>query len=283
MTIRLAESRYGKSAVRVVAVDRTGERHALRDFTVDVRFEGDYRAAHEDGDNRHVYPTDSMKNSVYALARKLGVGEPEEFARELARHYLSRDPGPERVEVEIAERLWRRIETDWGAHPHAFAEDGAERRLALVAADASGGRTTAGLDGLLVLKTTDSGFSGFPRDEFTTLAETDDRILATVVEARWTYRAGSALDWGAAWRTARRLLLETFAEHDSRSVQHTLHAMGKRVLEELAPVEEITLVLPNRHHLAADLAPFGLDNPLAVFVATSEPYGRIEATLRREP
>jgi urate oxidase len=283
MPIRLAENRYGKAAVRLVAVDRRSDRHELRDFEVEIRFEGDYRAAHEEGDNARVYPTDSMKNSVYALARQLGVGEPETFGRALARHYLSRSPGPERVEVRIAERLWQRIEAEGRAHPHAFAEDGAERRTARIVATAEGERIEAGIRDLLVLKTTDSGFSGFPRDAFTTLPETDDRILATIVEATWAYSpAATDLGWGSTWRAVRRALLETFATHASLSVQHTLHAMGTAALERVADVDEISLVLPNRHHLKVDLEPFGLDNPNAIFVATTEPYGRIAATLRRQ-
>jgi urate oxidase len=149
-----------------------------------------------------------------------------------------------------------------------------------VTSGANGERVEAGLADLDVLKTTGSAFAGFPRDAYTTLAETGDRILATAIEARWTY-TGAAHDWEASWAAARRLLCEVFAEHDSRSVQHTLYAMGERVLAGLPAVEEIHLRLPNRHHLLADLAPFGLDNPNLVFVATSEPYGLIEATLRR--
>ena len=281
MTIRLAANRYGKSSVRLVTVARGAERHELKDLTVDVAFSGDFETAHRDGDNAAVYPTDSMKNSVYALARRRGVGEIEEFALELARHFRTREPAPAAVEVSVAERLWSRIDCDGRPHAHAFVAGGQERRTARVAADADGERVDAGLADLLVLKTTGSAFAGFPRDAYTTLAETDDRILATSIEARWTYAAAN-LDWGAAWSTVRRLLCETFAGHDSRSVQHTLWAMGERVLSGVAEIVEIRLRLPNRHHLLADLAPFGLDNPNLVFVATGEPYGLIEATLRRD-
>jgi urate oxidase len=287
--VRLADNRYGKAEVRLVVVARgTAEapRHELRDLTVDVRLRGDFEAAHRAGDNARVYPTDSMKNSVYLLARRHGVEEIEEFGLRLARHLLGRATTPAQVEVSIAERPWSRIEAGGRPHPHAFVAGGGERRLARVEADAAGERVEAGIADLLVLKTTGSAFTGFPRDETTTLAETEDRILATAVEARWSYSrgdSGAEIDWGGQWREARRTLLETFATHDeSRSVQHTLWAMGERVLERLDAVERISLVLPNRHHLRVDLAPFGLDNPNLVFVAPSEPYGVIEATLERD-
>jgi urate oxidase len=288
MPTRLVASRYGKQTVRLVAVDRGAERHELKDLTVDVAFSGDYESAHRDGDNRRVYPTDSMKNSVYALARRHGVGEIEELALALARHFVACEGAPESVEVRIAERRWSRIEAGGAGrpgHPHAFVAGGAggdERRTARVEANAGaagGERVESGIEELLVLKTTGSGFAGFPRDAYTTLAETDDRILATAIEARWSY--GRRADWGACWSRARAVLLESFAEHDSRSVQHTLYAMGERLLEALPEVEQVRLRLPNRHHLRVDLEPLGLDNPGRIFVATAEPYGLIEGTLRR--
>jgi urate oxidase len=281
MAARLVANRYGKQTVRLVTVDRGADRHELKDLTVDVAFSGDYESAHREGDNRRVYPTDSMKNSVYALARRQGVGEIEELALTLARHFVACEGAPDSVEVRIAERRWSRIEAGGRAHPHAFVAGGAERRTVRVEAGAGGAaeRVESGIEDLLVLKTTGSAFAGFPRDAFTTLAETDDRILATSIEASWTY--GGAASWGACWARARDLLLESFAEHESRSVQHTLYAMGERLLAELPEIEEIRLRLPNRHHLRVDLAPLGLDNPDRIFVATDEPYGLIEGTLRR--
>ncbi|HLF55916.1 MAG TPA: urate oxidase [Thermoanaerobaculia bacterium] len=280
MPIRLAENRYGKSQVRLVTVARGTDRHELKDVTVDIRLTGDFEAAHRDGDNSRVYPTDSMKNSVYILARRHGIDAIEEFARRLARHLLERESAPSEVDVRVAERLWNRIPIGDGPHPHAFVAGAGERRTARVEASAAAERVEAGLEDLVVLKTTGSGFAGFPRDETTTLAETSDRILATAIDATWRYTAPVA-SYSATWQAVRGLLLETFAEHDSLSVQHTLWAMGERVLESVAEIAEISLRLPNRHHLRADLAPFGLDNPNLVFVATSEPYGVIEATLTR--
>lgn len=280
MSVRLAESHYGKAAVRLVVVQREGGQHKICDWTVDVRFGGDYAAAHESGDNSHVYPTDSMKNSVYALARDQAGDGAEEFARRLARHFLARPTPPASVEVTVVAHSWKRIEVAGEEHSHAFVAGSSEQRLAKVSATPGDEAISAGVRELVVLKSAGSGFSGFPRDRFTTLAETPDRIFATAIDAGWDYERRPA-DFEHAFVTARRHLLESFATHDSLSVQHTLYAMGRAVLEGVSEIEEIRLTLPNRHHLRVDLEPFGHDNPNVVFVATSEPYGKIEGILRR--
>lgn len=280
MTGELVDNAYGKAQIRLVAVRRGAQRHGLADLTIDVRFTGDYEAAYRDGDNARVYPTDSMKNSAYALARRHGVGEIERFAARLAEHYFARPTPPADVEVTIRERPWSRIEIEGRPHGHAFVAGGSERRLARVKRDGAGEVCEAGLEELVVLKTTGSAFAGFPRDELTTLGETDDRILATAIDATWRY--GEPLErYDVARAAARRALLTTFAEHASLSVQHTLHALGVAVLDGVPEIDEIHLRLPNRHHWLVDLAPFGLDNANEIFVATSEPFGVIEGTLRR--
>jgi urate oxidase len=219
-----------------------------------------------------------MKNTVYALARHDPIDHVELFALRLAAHFSAKS-GVSRVRIAAAEHPWVRLSAGGRAHPHAFEQPGREQWTAVVTRDASGSRVVSGLSDLVVLKTTDSAFSGFPRDEFTTLRETEDRILATSVTAAWTYR-DAGVDFSARHRV-RRALVDAFAAHDSRSVQHTLYAMGEAALAACAELDDITLSMPNRHHLLVDLTPFGLDNPNEIFVATDEPYGLIEATLRR--
>jgi urate oxidase len=164
-------------------------------------------------------------------------------------------------------------------HDHAFVRQGCENRTAQVRCDRQEAQIRAGIAGLLVLKTAGSAFAGFMRDGFTTLKETRDRVLATSLTATWRYDAGTA--YGPAWHAVRRTLLETFAGHQSESVQHTLHAMGRAVLDTLPDIADIHIVMPNRHHIPVDLEPFGLENRNEIFVATDAPYGLIEATLRR--
>jgi urate oxidase len=281
MTPRLAWNGYGKAAVRLVKVDRGAPRHELHDLTVEAQLQGEFGPAHTAGDNSQVLPTDTMKNTVYALARRGPVDPPEEFAERLAHQFLAACPAARRAVVTLAVHRWDRVRVGGAPHQHGFARGPAERRLATVTVDGNGVGVEAGLEGLGLLKTTGSAFTGFLRDEYTTLRETDDRILATDVEARWRY-SGLPHDYGASWNAVRASLIETFARHESASVQHTLYAMGEAALARCVEIGEIRLVLPNRHHLLVDLTPLGLENPNEIFVATEEPYGRIEAVIVRD-
>ncbi len=272
----LAENNYGKQAIRLVTVRRHPDFHELKDVTVGIRFEGDFAAAYTDGDNQGVLPTDTMKNTVYALAAEHPFGDIEDFGLILTDHFLSNNPRAARVRVDLVEHLWEPLE----ASGTAFRQAGSERHTAEVTRDREGARVLAGLEDLVVMKTAKSAFEGFPRDRYTTLPETSDRILATAVRATWRYSTPDVA-FGHLWREVRRVLLETFAEHDSRSVQHTLYAMGEAVLETL-DVEEIHLSMPNKHHIPVSLTPFGMDNSNEIFVATPEPYGLIEGTVRRQ-
>lgn len=279
MAVALTENAYGKQAIRLVTVRRRPDRHELQDVTVAIRFEGDFTAAYTDGDNQGVLPTDTMKNTVYALAAQHPFDDIEDFGLALTDHFLPNNPRAARVHVDLTEHLWEPIEVGGAAHPHAFRQAGSERRIAEVTRDRQGARVLAGIEDLVVMKTAKSGFEGFPRDRYTTLKETSDRILATAVRATWRY-SRPYVAFGDLWHQVRRVLLETFAEHDSRSVQQTLYAMGEAVLETV-DVEEIHLTMPNKHHIPVDLTPFGLENRNEIFVATLEPYGLIEGTVRR--
>jgi urate oxidase len=279
MPVTLTENAYGKQAIRLVTVRRHVDRHELKDVTVAVRFEGDFLAAYTEGDNQGVLPTDTMKNTVYALAAEHPFDDVEDFGLALSDHFLSRNPRTTRVGIELTEHLWEPLRLSGAAHPHAFRQAGSERRTAEVTRDRQGVRVLAGIEDLVVMKTAKSAFAGFPRDPYTTLKETADRILATAVRATWRYSRPDVA-FGRQWHEVRRVLLETFAGHDSRSVQETLYAMGEAVLEAL-DVEEIHFAMPNKHHLPVDLTPFGLENRNEIFVATAEPYGLIEGTVRR--
>jgi urate oxidase len=269
-------NRYGKSRVRLVKVRRPphGAPHELADLTIDVQLEGALDAVYVDGDNGPCIATDTMKNTVYALARQDPVAHVEAFASRLADHFIAK-PAVARARITAVEHRWARL----AASPHAFVQPGGEQWTAVVTRDARSLSIVAGLTNLVVLKTADSAFAGFPRDQFTTLPETDDRILATSVTASWTYRAGMIAF--AVRERIRAALVDTFAAHKSRSVQHTLYAMAEAALAACAEITDITLTMPNRHHLLVDLEPFGLDNPNEVFVATDQPFGLIEATVRR--
>jgi urate oxidase len=276
--VALVWNRYGKSRVRLVKVRRGADSHDLVDLTLDIALEGAFDRVYVDGDNSGCLATDTMKNTVYALARRDALDHVESFASRLAAHFSSK-PGVSLVTIGAAEHPWVRLVAGGRPHPHAFARAGGEEWTTVVTRDAGGTAITSGLRGLVVLKTADSAFSGFPRDQYTTLPETRDRILATSITAAWRY-ASDFSDF--AQRSAvRAALVETFAAHRSESVQQTLYAMGEAALAACSGVIDIQLSLPNRHHLLVDLEPFALDNPNDVFVATEEPFGLIEARVAR--
>jgi urate oxidase len=275
----LSWNRYGKSRIRLVKVRRARDPHEIVDLTIDVQLEGAFDAVYVEGDNSGCLATDTMKNTVYALARQDDIAHVETFLQRLADYFIAK-PGVSRAAIGAVESRWDRLSTAGRPHPHAFAQAGSEQWTSLVTRDRDGTALVSGLAGLVILKTTDSAFSGFPRDQYTTLPETEDRILATSLTASWTYRAGVS-DFGVRDRI-RASLVETFAAHRSKSVQHTLYAMGEAALAACADITDITMTMPNRHHLLVDLKPFGLDNPNEIFVATDQPFGLIEATIRRQ-
>jgi urate oxidase len=285
VTYELGANRYGKSRIRLVTVRRGPERHELRDMTVAVSLEGDFDAVHTAGDNAGVIATDTMKNTVYAFARDRLTASPEAFGLELARHFAAYDVVA-RATIELIEHQWRRIRAGDAESPDSFVRLGQHSRLATITADRDGAvELVAGIDDLTVMKTTKSAFAGFDRDQFTTLRDTDDRLMATKVRATWGYRVATAgadgFDFEAAWKRASVALLDSFADHFSPSVQASIWIMGTAILDAEPSIDWVRMVLPNLHHWTVDLAPFGLDNPGEVFVSTTEPHGLIDATINR--
>jgi urate oxidase len=281
MAIRLGENSYGKSRVRLLRVARQEGRHDIRELTVSVRFEGDFESAHTKGDNAKILPTDTMKNTVFALARQHSVEPVEEFGLHLMEHFVMYNPQVSRVRLRIDESLWSRVLHGGKPHATAFTRAGGEKRTAVLVGTKEGTTIRAGIRDLVVLKTTNSAFENFMRDPFTTLKEDNNRILSTAIEADWLY-PGDDIEFGPTWHGVRQMLLETFAEHKSLSLQHTLYAMGEAVLNNFDNVREIHLSLPNKHFNLIDLDPLGMDNPAAVFLPIEEPHGSIEATLRKD-
>jgi urate oxidase len=271
----LGANQYGKAEVRMVTLDRTAERDAVRDLTVGITLSGDLEAVHVTGDNANVVPTDTQKNTVFAFAKQAPVGAIEAFALRLARHFAGSFASISRARVHVEESGWERLDA------HDFRRSGDEVRTATVVADADGSAfVVSGLQGLVVMKTTGSEFTGYVKDRFTTLAETRDRILATAVAARWRHATAEG-DWDASFAAARAELLARFAAHHSLSLQQTLYEMGTGVLRARPEIAEVRLSLPNRHHFVVDLSPFGLTNDNEVFRAEDRPYGLIEAVLTR--
>ena len=276
--VQLGANRYGKAEVRVVQVTRAaapGGKDAIRDWNVSTSLSGDLAATHLTGDNSSVLATDTQKNTVYAFAKKLGGIEPEAFGLELARHFVDTQSAISRARIAIEEYPWTPI----SGTGHSFARAGQYTRTVVVTEDSELGRSViGGIEDLIVLNTTGSEFSGFPRDEYTTLPDAKDRMLATTVSARWRLRGADA-DWAAVFEAAKAALLAAFAQTYSYSLQQALYAIGSDIVTTVPDICEVRLALPNRHHFLVDLAPFGLTNANEVYYAADRPYGLIEGTV----
>jgi len=284
--IVLGDNQYGKAECRLVRVTRDGDVHEIEDLNVTSQLRGDFEACHTEGDNSQVVATDTQKNTVYAYAKEHGIGSPEEFLVRLGRHFVDDFEWVTGGRWEAEQYAWQRIAVDGRPHDHSFVRTGQETRTAVVQIVGDATHVVAGLTDCTVLKSTGSEFHGFPRDRYTTLQETDDRILATSVTAWWRYGDlpddVAGFDFDRTYGAVRDLMLSTFATFHSLALQQTLFAMGKAVLEAHLEIAEIKFSMPNKHHFLVDLTPFGLDNPNEVFFAADRPYGLIQATVLRE-
>lgn len=226
-------------------------------------------------------PTDTQKNTAFAFAKEKGIGAIEEYALTLGERFLVASPAAEGARIEVEEYAWERIEVDGQGHDHSFVRSGGGVRNTIVNVERGQAYVVSGISDLVVLKSTGSEFHGFLKDEYTTLPETDDRILATSLVARWRYEH-TDVEWDKAYDRIKALLLEQFAKIHSLALQQTLYGMGSAVLEAHPEVAEIRFSAPNKHHFLVDLSPFGVENPGEVFVAADRPYGLIEATVTRD-
>lgn len=278
-TIRLGPTNYGKSDVRLVKVFRDADRHELVDVRVDVALYGDFEAAHTRGDNTDLLATDTVRNTIYALARDGLTGSVEDFGKWLIRHFVEAGPKVTGARVAFTEHLWDRLNAGGQPHDHAFTR-AAPKHTAVVEGDGQTFTVRSGIDELLVLKTTQSGWAGYLMEPYTTLPETNDRILATNVTAIWEYNVPEA-DYPAVWRAVLDQVLTTFGDHYSPSAQNTLYRMGEAVLRRLPQIERIHFSLPNKHHIPYNLERFGLENGNTIFHADAEPYGLIEGWVER--
>ncbi|HEV2619899.1 MAG TPA: urate oxidase [Acidobacteriaceae bacterium] len=279
--IELAENRYGKSRVRLMKVTRGPRGNEIREWTLQVLLTGDFNSAHYEGDNSRILPTDTMKNTVYSVARRSSSIAMEDFAKELVEFLLDRNLQVSSVSVAIASTLWKRLTIDGKPHPTSFMRGSEERQMTTVSRGRTDGLAIhSGFDNLVLMKTSDSAFEGYIKDELTTLKETSDRLFCTAVTADWRYIA-PAPGFDATRIALREAMIKTFANHQSKSVQETLYAMGRSALEEVAEIDQIDLTMPNKHCLLVDLSRFGQDNPNEIFVPTDEPAGHIQARVRR--
>jgi urate oxidase len=277
MSFVLGHNQYGKAENRVVRVFRDRDPHELVDYNVSVALSGGQEPPHLTGDNSPTLPTDTQKNTVYAFATEDDVvAQPESFGIRLARHFVDSAEPITRARVKLEMYPWSRLN-----NPHAFVRDGRYVRTATVTYDGSATWVVSGVKDLVLLKTTDSEFWGYLKDNYTTLAPTNDRVMATSLVAQW-WHTGEDVDWGKSHDGVLATLQDTFAGHHSLALQHTLYEMGSAALAAQPQIAEVRFSAPNKHHFAYDLARFGLDNPGEVFHADDRPYGLIETCVRRD-
>lgn len=278
--IVLGKNNYGKGEVKLLKVFKGPDRHEVRDIRADIALEGDFEAAHLKGDNTGLLATDTMRNTVYALAKDHFTADLESFGLALVNRFVQAGPSVTSARVTLTEYPYERLTAGGKPHPYGFQRGSGGNRVAVVTGNAQEALFEAGIEDLLVLKSTGSGWAGFLREEYTTLPETDDRIMATIVTASWAYERGGH-DFDALFASVRDTILEVFDDHFSPSVQRTLYLMGQAVLERHPEVSKIRFALPNKHHLLYDLGRFGMENDNVIFHVTNEPYGLIEGTVER--
>ena len=283
--VSLVSHRYGKSRVRLMRVTRHDTHHDLEEWTVEVLVTGDFAEVFTEGDNTRILTTDTMKNTVYFVARGSEARSIEDFATELIDFLLSRNPQMSEVQVNVESHLWKRLTVEGQPYPTAFMKGSDERQTANLARTRIGEcRVRSGFTEMTLLKTAQSGFVGYIKDELTTLPETTDRLFGTAVTATWNYTPkalAAGIDFKEVRHHLRERMVTTFARHDSLSVQQTLYAMAEAALGHTEAIDEVFLRMPNKHNLLVNLARFGTDNPNQIFVPTDEPHGTIEATVRR--
>ena len=285
MPATLHTNRYGKSRVRLMRLTKHEAHHDLDEWTVQLLLTGDFTTAHTLGDNSNILPTDTMKNTVYFVAHQSKATSMETYAQELVDYILTRNPQVSSAEVVIESTLWKRLTVDGQPFPTAFMRGSDERQITTVSRHQNAPFTiTSGLDRLTILKTANSAFTGYIQDALTTLPETTDRLFGTALKAEWPYTPAAisaGVDFNKVRHHLREAMLTTFAKHDSLSVQQTLYAMGEAALDHTTLIDEIYLLMPNKHNLLVDLTRFNQTNANHIFFPTDEPHGTIEATLKR--
>jgi urate oxidase len=283
MAIVLTSHQYGKAETRLVRIVRDTARHEIVDLNVTTAMRGDFAGAYLEGDQSAVLPTDTQKNTAYVWAKTHPVDPMEEYGLSLARHFVDDVAPIEAARIEIERFDWSRVEVGGDEHDHTWVRSGQEVRTAAVTVEPGGTHVVQGLKDLVVLKSTGSAFKDFLTDEYTTLAPTDDRVMATSLVAKWRLSGElDGIDWNEMYAGVRRRMLERFASLHSLALQQTLWHMGKDVLEAYPEIAEIRLTAPNKHHFLVDFSRFGVENNGEVFHADDRPYGLIEAAIARD-
>jgi len=271
---------YGKARVRVMRVERGGERHEVRELTVKAMLQGDIGATFTAKDNSRTVSTDTIKNVINVVAGENIALPTEPFCQAVAKKLLDNYPQMDGAIISAHETKWARLSFNGTPHPHSFVLDNNGRPFAEVTATRKDSTVVSGIDGITFMKTTESGWAGYMKDAYTTLPETRDRIAATSMVSSWLWAKAPA-DYPAANRAIIDTMIEVFATTYSDSIQDSLYRMGEAALAAMPEIKEIRLACPNKHYIPIDLARFKLDTNNQVFLPTDEPHGQIECVVAR--
>jgi urate oxidase len=277
----LLQKTYGKDNVRVMRIDRSADRHEVRELTVRAMLTGNFDAAFTQADNSTSVATDTVKNIVNVVAREnLSLGT-ELFCAAVTRKLLDSYPEVDSATVTAHETKWVRLLVDGKPHDHSFLLDSNGKPFAKVVATRDKVTTESGISAFTFMKSTQSGWEHYIHDRFTTIPETHDRMAATAMDASWHWKSAPS-DYDAANAEILSTLLKVFATTYSASVQDSLYRMGMAALEAVPELADISMACPNKHYILLSLSAFGLENNNQVFVATDDPHGQIECTVGRD-
>lgn len=278
---KLIANRYGKGRVRVMKILRDGPKHTIKEIDTLALLTGDFAASYTEADNSKVVATDTIKNTINVLAKEHLGEETERFALALAEHFLRRYEQVESATIEITAKDWQRMRINGAPHSHAFRAGSDARMWTRVVCTRNSREMQSGIRNLVILKSTGSGWEGYPKDEYTTLPETNDRILATSFDASWTW-SNTPANYNSANESILAAMLTPFANDYSPSAQASVFAMGQAALQVCPEISRVDMKMPNKHCLLINLKPFGLENRNEVFVPTDEPHGQIEGSVVRD-
>jgi urate oxidase len=283
--IRIGASSHGESRLRMLRVVRRGDRHDARDLTVACQFEGHFADAFVGGTAHGLLPGEALKSLIHATARQHTSAEIEHFGLALCERLMSNYAKVTRARVEISEQPWSRLEVGGKAQGQAFLAGPPERRTVAVTSNGAQVAVISGIDQLTIMRT--SGLAptrrGAPQPDDSGREDSLQPLLVATLSAQWTYSSPD-VTFGPYRQGIRSAIVETFGCHASRSVQHTLYAIGEVVLSSYEELTDITLTLQERPYRPVD--PFSAsvdqpDRPDDLFVAVEEPLGVVEVTVER--
>lgn len=287
MAYALESNAYGKTNVRVMRVKKQAERHEVWEMRVECLLVGDFARSYTEGDNRQVIPTDTVKNTVFAMAKESEMNCIEDFALHTGAHFLKMYAHVRGCTLDVEQVRWERIPVAGQPHKWAWTQAKEHRTTCVTTTrSASPGaphavKIESGIKDLTVMKTTGSGWVDYHECKYTTLKPAVDRMLSTDVLCTWTFPSHDGVDFDQVYESNRQKLLELFATEYSPGVQATVWRIGTALLDLNSAIDTVYFYLPNKHYWHFDIERFGLENRDEVYAPQTDPSGLIEGRVSR--